>query len=74
MAMRRIPRFVLARNRQAGYADQQATMHNGRIPKPGGRCIRVMKNGQLCNELEDDHYAGMCNDWGPYTPPEQAKP
>ena len=70
--MRRIPRHVLARNRQNSYADEQALITKGHVTKTGGRCVRVMQNGQVCNQLEDDHFAGQCEDWGPYTPMEAA--
>lgn len=66
--MRRIPRHVLQRNRQNSYADEQAQLTQGRVVKTGGPCVRVMKNGRVCGQLEDDHFAGQCDDWGPYTP------
>ncbi len=60
--MRRIPRFVLQRNRQNSYAEEQARGYKDRPPKTGGPC-------QLCGKIEDDHFAGQCEDWRNYVPP-----
>lgn len=64
--MKRIPRHVLARNRQAGYADEQAAGYREQPRKPGGPCAR-------CGKPEDDHFAGMCDDWKAYTPKKPAE-
>jgi hypothetical protein len=70
--MRRIPAFVLRARRNASYADEQAAGYPERPKKAGGPCVRVMKNGKVCNQMEDDHFAGQCEDWGPYTPKKPA--
>jgi hypothetical protein len=63
--MRRIPNFVLRRNRQNSYAEEQAQGYGP--PKPAGRtCAR-------CGKPEGDHFAGSCDDWKPFEPkPERA--
>jgi hypothetical protein len=58
--VRRIPPHVIARNRATADADRNAQYY-ATPKKPGGRCAR-------CGKVEDDHFAGQCDDWGPYTP------
>lgn len=67
--MKRFPQRVIDRRRE-GEAEANAAFY-ARPKKTGGRCVRVMKNGRVCNQLEDDHFAGACEDWGPYTPGEK---
>ena len=55
----RIPQRVIRRRHDA-EADANAAYYNG-PKKPGGPCAR-------CSKVEDDHFAGMCDDNGPYTP------
>ena len=50
--MRRIPRFVLDRNRSNGLADEQASGYKEQPRKPGGKCAR-------CGKVEDEHFAGQ---------------
>jgi hypothetical protein len=56
-----MPRFVLARNRNASYADEQAVGYRERPAKTGGPCA-------LCGKVEDDHDLGLCDDLRSYTP------
>ncbi len=58
--MRRIPQRVIAR-RHDSEADANSAYYNRGPAKTGGLCVR-------CGKPEDEHFAGNCNDWGPYTP------
>lgn len=58
--MRRIPNFVLQRNRNNAYAEEQAKGYGP--PKPAGRtCAR-------CGKPEGDHFANLCDNWKPFEP------
>jgi len=62
--MRRVPAFILRRNRQASYAEEQAQGYPDHPPKTGGPC-------QLCGQPEEFHGLGLCDDLRNYVPPVQ---
>jgi len=63
--VRRLPRRIARRRAGDALAAEEFDRHNPEPVKPGGPCA-------LCGKPEDDHYAGMCDDWRPYTPKKAA--
>lgn len=65
--MRRIPNFVLRRNRINGYAQEQFNGYKERPRKTGGLC-------QRCGKDEEYHDLGLCDNLKTYLPPATEKP